>query len=45
MKVFNPSFWIAYRNQFLMYSTNQLTDFFVVGTMGLKNVTNIKSTN
>ena len=45
MKVFNPSFWIAYRNQFLMYSTNRLTGFFIVGTMGLKNVTNIKSTN
>ena len=22
MNVFNPSFWIVYRNQFLMYSTN-----------------------
>ena len=27
----------------LFDSTNQLTGFFIVGTLGLKNVTNIKT--
>ena len=29
----------------LIYNTNQLTGFFIVGTLGLKKVTNIKSAN
>ena len=29
----------------LIYSTNELTGFFKVGTLGLENVTKIKSAN
>ena len=29
----------------LIYSTNKFTGFFIVGTLGLKNVTSIKSAN
>ena len=42
---FNPSFFIVHKTSSLIYSTNQLNGFFIVGTLELKNLTNIKSAN
>ena len=36
---------IVHENQLIEFSTNPLTGFFIVGTLGLKNLTNIKSTS
>ena len=36
---------IVHENQLIEFSTNPLTRFFIVGTLGLKNLTNIKSTS
>ena len=42
---FNPSFFIVHKTSSLIYSTNQLNGFFIVGKLELKNLTNIKSAN